>query len=106
MDYDQALLAASKDTIKGVILRRLDARLNQIDSEQSAFVSGAAVDTNIAVSGITTAQEIVSVTRFNSGVPSDVTSEASITSNGNIQLDTTNTTGNTLKVVWRDALVT
>lgn len=64
--------------------------------------NGAAAVTNIAVAGITTADELQSVIMFASGVPSDVTSEASITSAGNIRLSTTNSTGNKLVINWYD----
>lgn len=70
--------------------------------------AGAGVDTNIAVTGIKTGDTLVSVLRLNRDATAaniditDVTSEASITSDGNIQLDTTDTTGDRLIVHWLD----
>ena len=77
-------------------------------SLKSSVVAGAAATTNIAISGIETTDKIVSVVRLDRDATaaniniSDVTSEASITSNGNIQLSTTNTTGDALLVLWQD----
>lgn len=71
-----------------------------------AVVVGAAVDTNIPISGIATDDTILLVMRLNRDATaanidiSDVTSEASITSAGNIQLTTTDTTGDSLLVFW------
>ena len=68
---------------------------------------------NIAVSGINTQDRIVSVVKLDftlsEGTPntraweaSDLTSEVSITSNGNIQLSTTDTSAEILLVFWMD----
>jgi len=73
-----------------------------------AVVAGADVDTNIAVTGIATTDKIIYCVRLNRDATaaninvSDVTSEVSITSDGNIQLDTTDTTGDTLMLHWWD----
>lgn len=72
----------------------------QLQGLKVAVVAGTTAVTNIAVTGILTTGVLKSVLRVASGVPTDVTSEASITSTGNIQLSTTNTTGNVLIVVW------
>lgn len=72
----------------------------ELQNAMQEAVAGAAATTNIAVAGITTADSIGSVVQFSSGVPDVVTAEASITSDGNIQLSTTNTTGDTLLVTW------
>ena len=76
-------------------------------------VNGAAAATNIAVTGIATADKIVGVVKLDftlsEGTPNtrtwdaaDLTSEASITSAGNIQMSTTNTTSEILLVFWLD----
>ena len=76
-------------------------------------VNGANINTDIAVSGITTADKIVSVVKLDftlsEGTPntrtweaSDLSGEASITSAGSIQLATTDTTGEVLLVLWLD----
>ena len=76
-------------------------------------VNGAAANSNIAITGIATADKIVGVAKLDftltEGTPntrawdaSDLTSEASVTSAGNIQLDTTDTTGEVLLVLWLD----
>lgn len=92
--------------------------LQQADLASLAItlVDGAAADTNIAVTGITTGDTIVSVIEVvvaaDTGTDAtgdkvtglaDRTSEADITSAGNIQLDTTNTTGSQLVVFWLNA---
>lgn len=73
-------------------------------------VDGAAAETNIAVAGIKKdADTIVSVVRFDKAAEgklegvSHVTAEAAITSDGNIQLANTNTTGDSLLVSYYDA---
>lgn len=72
----------------------------ELQALQTATVAGAAAATNIAISGITTQDTIESVVEFAAGVPTDRTAEASITSDGNIQLSTTDTTGDVLLVRW------
>lgn len=69
-------------------------------------VAGAAATTNIAITGIVREDLIVSVLRLDLDATAaninltDVTSEVSVTSDGNIQLTTTNTTGDKLLVIW------
>lgn len=84
---------------------------------KSTVVEGTTKETNIAVAGIKKTEDtVLSVVRFDVAADtgtsatgnkvaavSDVTSEADITSDGNIQLDTTNTTGDSLLVLWFDA---
>ncbi len=67
---------------------------------KSAVVSGAAADTNIAVSGLSLQAQILAVVMFDTGVPSDVGSEVSISAAGQIQLSTTDSTGNKLLVIY------
>lgn len=74
----------------------------ELQSVVTEVVAGTTSATNIAVANILTTDTLESVIMFAAGVPSDVTGEASITSNGNIQLSTTNSTGNTLIVRWLD----
>lgn len=73
---------------------------------QVTMVAGAAGTTNIAVSGIATEDQIVSVWHVSTAASvatiADITSEVSITSAGNIQLSTTDTTNDQLIVFWVD----
>jgi len=78
------------------------------DILKQAVVAGAAINTNIAITGIAVVDKIVGVTRLDRDATaaniniSDVTSETSITSAGNIQLTTTDTTGDSLLVTYLD----
>lgn len=79
--------------------------IRELQGLKTAVVSGAAADTDITVAtsdGIALKSDdtLESVIMFAAGVPSDVTVEASIQSNGKLQLDTTNSTGNKLMVTW------
>ena len=75
---------------------------------QVDLVNGTTAAANIAVTGIATGDKLVAVIGFdpdNATPASQVqnfTSEASITSGGNIQLSTTDTTGFDLLVIWMD----
>ena len=91
---------------------QVDGILNNL-AFKFTVVNGAAANTNIAVSGINTQDKLMAVVKLDftltEGAPntrtweaSDLTSEASITSNGNIQLSTTNTTAEILLVFWID----
>ena len=77
----------------------------------TTVVSGAATDTDIAVSGIETGDALVGVLKLDftltEGAPNtktwdaaDLVDEASITSDGNIQLSTTDTGGAVLIVTF------
>ena len=79
----------------------------------TTVVSGGATGTDIAVSGIETGDALVGVVKLDftltEGTPNtktwdaaDLLSEASITSDGNIQLSATDTTGSVLVVIWLD----
>ena len=94
------------------VAQQVDSILNNLVLKLTV-VNGAAANTNMAVSGITTTDKLVSVVKLDftlaEGTPntrtweaSDLTSEGSITSNGNIQLSTTNTTAEVLLVFWLD----
>ena len=73
-----------------------------------SVVTGAAAVTNIAVTGIATEDTILAVVGVDGDNATlaltviDVTGEASITSAGNIQCATTNTSTNRLIVFWYD----
>lgn len=77
---------------------------------RSAVVAGTTAATNIAVTGITLQDTLLCVMRLNRDATaanidiSSVQSEASITSAGNIQLSTTNTTGDSLLVLWQNGV--
>ena len=83
------------------------------ESLKTTIVSGAASATDIAISGIETGNTLVGVVKLDftltDGTPNtrtwdtaDLLSEASITSDGNIQLGTTDATGAVLLVTWLD----
>lgn len=85
----------------------LKAILTEIQGLKITVVAGAGATTNIAVTGIATVDTLLSVLQL-VGAGSDVTDiadrtgEASITSAGNIQLSSTDTSGSKLIVVWYD----
>ena len=94
------------------VAQQVDSILNNLVLKFTV-VNGAATNTNIALSGIATTDKIVGVVKLDftltEGTPntrtweaSDLTSETSITSAGNIQLTTTTTTGEVLVVLWLD----
>ena len=72
--------------------------IRQLQLAHQKVVAGATAVTDIAIAGVGLKDQITSVIMFTAGVPSDVTAEASVTSAGNIQLSTTNSSGNTLLV--------
>jgi hypothetical protein len=74
--------------------------IRELQAVKSAVVAGAAADADITVTGIMADDTLESVTMFDTGVPSDVTAEASITDDDTVVLDTTNSTGNQLLVRW------
>ena len=70
----------------------------------AATVAGSTALTNIAVTGIKLVDTLQSVIEIatTTGIPTDRTAETSITSDGNIQLSTTNTPRDKLIVqYWR-----
>ena len=87
--------------------QQVDAILNNMVIKVN-LVNGTTAATNIAVSGIKTTDKLVTVIGLDpdnvtpADQVQDFTSEASITSDGNIQLSTTNTTGFDLLVIWLD----
>ena len=78
---------------------------------KSAVVAGDTAATDIPVTGILISDALAAVVRLNRDATAaninivDVLSETSITSNGNIQLSTTNTTGDSLLVLWQPSTV-
>ena len=76
--------------------------------QEHGIVDGTTATTNIAVTGIATADKLVAVIGFDpdhatpASQVQNFSGEASITSSGNIQLSTTNTTGFDLLVIWMD----
>ena len=89
------------------VAEQLDGILNNLVLKV-VVVAGTTAAANIAVSGIATTDKIVAVVRVDLDATAanidvdDLTSEASITSAGNIQLSTTNTTSDKLIVFWLD----
>ena len=76
--------------------------LREIQQLTITRAAGATAATNIAIAGIATEDTLLAVIEFvtaGTGV-NNRTGEASITSAGNIQLSTTNTTNNFLLVFW------
>jgi hypothetical protein len=74
---------------------------------RTASAAGTTAATNIAITDIKTSDVLAGVFLLNRDATaanidiSSVLSEASITSNGNIQLSTTNSTGDKLLVFWQ-----
>ena len=94
------------------IAQQVDGILNNL-VVKFTVVNGTTAATNIALSGIATTDKIAGVVKLDftltEGTPntrawdaSDLTSEASVTSAGNIQLSTTDTSGEILLVLWLD----
>lgn len=73
--------------------------IRQLQGLKTATVAGALAATNIALAGAKTTDHIVSVIEYAAGVPTDRTAEASIPTDGNLQLSTTDTSGDTLVVM-------
>ena len=82
--------------------------LQEIRGLKFDVVAGATSSTNIAISGIALVDTLLKVLQVEpdngttSTMLTDRTGEAAITSAGNIQLDTTDTSGKQLLVVWYD----
>ncbi len=82
--------------------------IQELQGLKFEVLAGAATDTNIAVTGIAIDDTILKCLMVEpddgttSTMLTDVTSETNITSAGNIQLDTTTTTGKQLLLVYYD----
>lgn len=59
--------------------------IKELQSRKETVITGAAANTNMPVAGIKTTDTLVSAIAYASGVPSDVLSTLSITSDGNVQ---------------------
>lgn len=78
-----------------------DAAVRELQGLTMDVVAGADVDTNIAITGIAVEDTLMAVLHYTAGAAvANLTSEAAITSAGNIQLTTTDTTGDQLVVFW------
>jgi hypothetical protein len=70
------------------------------EARKTSVAAGANANTDIAVPGIKIGRDrLESVLMFTAGVPSDVTSQASVKADGQIQL-TGSSAGNVLVVFW------
>ena len=79
-------------------------RIDLANSANFALIAGAGADTNIPIAGIVMADTLLFVLHVTAGAAdADLTSEAAITSDGNIQIDITDTSGDQLIVFWRTA---
>ena len=98
------------ETGQGGLLTQVGG-LVSADAFRTGVVSGAAATTDIVVAGIVTGDTLLGVVKLDftltEGVPNtrtraaaDLLSEASITSDGNIQLGTTGTSDAILLVTW------
>ena len=105
----RAILVELQDYVKD-LQTQVSGMVNPGDFK-TTVVSGAAADTDIAVSGIETGDLLLGVVKLDfslaDGTPNartweaaDMLSEVSITSDGNIQLTTTDTSGAALLVTW------
>jgi len=109
-----ALESISKDFGRGLAKLfgtgsgRLRNILVELQGLKVTVVAGAAANTNIPITGITTKDTLVAVLQVepDNGTTgtmlTDRTGEASITSAGNIRLSTTATTDKQLLVIWFD----
>ena len=84
--------------------------IQELQGLKFEVLAGAATDTNIAVAGIAVDDTILKCMMVEpddgttSTMLTDVTSETNITSAGNIQLDTTTTTGKQLLLIYYDKI--
>jgi hypothetical protein len=82
--------------------------LSQLSRMKFNVLAGTTANTNIAVSGIATDDVLMFCLRLDRDATAanitmaDVTAEVAITSAGNVQLSTTNTTGDSLLLIWCD----
>lgn len=103
----QARKDIPKDTNKGVLLDNLSKQLDSIAARTKEVVAGDGSATDIPVAGIKVGDILESVLHEDgtTGVTqAELVGEASITSDGNIQLSTTDTTADVLIVTWRPAV--
>jgi len=92
-------------------VRAKNIRSTPVTVIQQTTAAGTTAATNIAISGIKLNDTLVGVLLLNRDATAaninigSVLSEASITSDGNIQLSTTNSTGDTVIVTWQTGTV-
>jgi hypothetical protein len=92
-------------------IRAKNIRSTPVTVIQTASAAGTTAATNIAIPGITINDRLAGVFLLNRDATAaninigSVLSEASITSDGNIQLSTTNSTGDALMVIWQTGTV-
>lgn len=102
-------LDGSDVSTKAVILNaKVSVPVDYTLANKLNVLNGTLATTNIAVASIATADTILeclhySVSGGNLNGIADLTSEVSITSAGNIQLSTTDTSGDLLVLKWQDA---
>ena len=100
------------EAARGELQTQVDG-LVSLDALRTTVVNGAAADTDIPVTAIVTGDTVLGVVKLDftltDGTPNtrawdaeDLLSEASVTSDGNIQLTTTDTSGAVLLVTWLD----
>lgn len=100
------------ETGQGGLQALLDGLVSP-DALRTTVVAGTAANADIAIAGITTGDTLLGVVKLDftltDGTPntrtwaaSDLLGEASVTSDGNIQLDTTDTSGAARLVTWLD----
>lgn len=79
------------------------AVINELQGLKISIGVGALPNTNIPITGINTVDTLITVIQHpGAALMVDRTAQASITSTGNIQLSTTNTTGDNILVFWFD----
>lgn len=77
--------------------------INELQGLTVTVAPGALPVTNIPITGINVTDTLLSVIASPAtGIPVDRTAQVTITSAGNIQLSTTDTTGQALTVMWFD----
>lgn len=73
---------------------------------QFSLLAGTTATTNIAVTGIATSDSIIFCAHISTAAAiatmADITSEVSVTSAGNIQLSSTDTSSDALLLIWND----
>lgn len=77
-----------------------EQQVQQLQLTRTVVLAGAAADTNIALAGAMVGDHIVSCIHNTTGTLVDLTSEAVILSNGQMQMTDTDTSGDELLVTW------
>jgi hypothetical protein len=95
-----ALQAIDTSSLPEGEAEKLAAILQELQGRRQSLVTGGASAVQLTLTGIATTDTIQSVIRFHTGVPSDVTAQASIPATGKIAITGTDTTGDMLLVSW------